>query len=59
MLISLYLVISEYNKMHSQKISRIVCNALEFICVPLYTEYLSDFHKKFQMESGFDTNVEY
>ena len=35
------------------------CNALEFFCVPLYTNYLSNIHKKFQVTATHDINVEY
>ena len=36
-------------------------HVLEFFCVPKYTksDILSDLHKKFQITSVFDTNVEY
>ena len=31
---------------------------LEFFCVPLYIEFLSDLHEKFQVASIYDTNIE-
>ena len=34
-------------------------NVLEFFCVPLYAEFLSDLYEKFQVASVYDTNVEY
>ena len=44
--------------MLQQEIMFIDRNVLEFFCVPLYTEFLSDLHKKFQVASVHDTNVE-
>ena len=32
---------------------------LEFFCVPLYTDYLSDLHRKFQIASSYDTDLKY
>ena len=46
MLISLRLVQSKYIKTY--QIPLIGHNVLEFFCAPLYTDYLSDHHKKFQ-----------
>ena len=34
-------------------------NVLEFFSVPLYVDYLPDFHKKLQIASTYDTHVEY
>ena len=34
-------------------------NVLEFLCVPLYTEFLSDLSEKFQVASVYNTNVEF
>ena len=59
MLISLYLPQSKYTKIHWHEISFIGLNVLEFFCVQLYTEFLSDLHEKFQVASVYDTNVEY
>ena len=33
-------------------------NVLEFFCVPLYTEFLSDFYKIYEVTSTSKTNVE-
>ena len=40
-------------------ISSIGLNVLEFFCVTLYTESLSNLYEKFQVASVYDTNVEY
>ena len=32
-------------------------NVLEFFCVPLYTNFLSDHHEKFQVASTYNANV--
>ena len=58
MIISLYLVQSKYAKIHKQEIPSIGRNVLEFFCVPLSTNCVSDFHKKFQVTSTYDTNVD-
>ena len=42
MLISLYLVQSKYTKIHLLEIPSIGHTALEYFCVPLYTEFLTD-----------------
>ena len=34
-------------------------NVLEYFCVPLFTEFLSNQYEKFQVVSIYDTNVEY
>ena len=34
-------------------------NVIEFFCVPLYAEFLSDLYKKFQVAAIYDRNVEY
>ena len=49
MLFSLHLVLSKYIKIQDQEIPSIDCNVLEFFCAP-YTDYLSYFHEKFQVE---------
>ena len=59
MFISLYLVQSKYTKIFKKEIPSIGRNVLEFFCVSLYTEFLSDLYKKFQVASVHDTNVEY
>ena len=58
MLISLYLLPSKYIKMHQEGILSIGRKVLEFSCVPLYTEFLSDLYEKFQVSSLYDANVE-
>ena len=58
MWISLYLPQSKYAKIHFHEVPSIGLNVLEFSCVPLYTEFLSDLNKKFQVASTYDTNVE-
>ena len=50
---------SKYTEMHQQEIPSIGRNVLEFFVCPLYTEFLSDFHEKFQVTSTYDTSVEY
>ena len=45
-------------KIQLQEIPSMGRNVLEFFCVPLYTDYLSHLHKKFQAASIHDTNVE-
>ena len=45
--------------MQYQENPSICRDELEFFCVPLYTDYGSNFHKKFKMASIFDTNAEY
>ena len=59
MLFLLYLVQSKYAKIQQQEISSIDANVLEFFCVSLHTEFLSDLYKKFQVISMYDENVEY
>ena len=59
MRISLYLPQSKYAKIHYHEIPSFGLNLLEFFCVPLYTEFLSDLHEKFQVASVYDINVEY
>ena len=59
MLISLDLVQSTYIKIQLQEIPSIGLNVLELFCVPPNSEFLSDLHKKFQIASMYDTNVEY
>ena len=55
----LYLVQSKCSKMHQEEILSIGLNVLEFLCVSLYTEFLSDFNEMFQVESTCDKNEEY
>ena len=55
----LYLPQSKYKKIHYREISSIRLSVLEFFCVPLYTEFLSDLYEKFQVASVYDTNVKY
>ena len=45
--------------MHLQEIPSVGRNALEFVCVgvPLYTDYLSDLHKKFHVACTYDRMV--
>ena len=50
---------SKYTNIHQQENPSIGCNALQFFCVPLYTEFLSDLYKKFQVASTYYTIVEY
>ena len=59
MLILLYLVQLKYAKIQKQEISSIGLNVLEFSCVLLYPEFLSDHYRKFQVATVYDTNVEY
>ena len=59
MLISLHLVLSKYIKMNKQKISPIDRYALELFCVAMYTNFLSNLYRKFQVAFTYDTNVEY
>ena len=59
MLVSLYLVQSKNAKMHQQEILSIGHNVLEFFYVSLYAEFFSQTHKKFQVTSMYDKNVEY
>ena len=42
-----------------QEILSIDLNILEFFCVPLYSGYLFDLHKKFPVASTYAANVEY
>ena len=55
----IYLPQFKYAKIHYHEIPSIGLNLLEFFCVLLYTEFLSDLHKKFQIASLQDRNVEY
>ena len=57
MWISLYLAQSKYTKIHLHDIPSIGRNALEFLCVPLYAEFLSDLYEKFQVAFVYDTNI--
>ena len=45
--------------MHSHEILPIGCKALEFFYVAMYTNCLSDFHKKLQVASTYDASVDY
>ena len=49
----------KYIKCAKHVIPSIDHNVLEFFCVPLYADYSSDLHKKFQVASVYDTNIEY
>ena len=44
--------------MYQREILSIGRNVLEFFCVPLYTDCLSDLPKNFQVTSTYDANVE-
>ena len=44
--------------MHLKEIPLVGRNVLEFVCVPLYIDYLSDLHIRFQVASTDDINVE-
>ena len=57
--ISLHLRSLNIRKFINTKFRPLGRNVLEFFCVPLYTEFLSDLYKKFQVASVHDTNVEY
>ena len=46
----------KYAKMHQQQIPSIGRNVLEFSCVSVYADYLSDNNKKFQVASTYGTN---
>ena len=39
--------------------SSIGCNVFEFFRVPLYTEFLSDLYKKFQVASRYGTDTKF
>ena len=56
MSISLYLEQSKYTKIQEQKSPSIDHNVLEFCCVLLYTDNLSDLYKE---TSTYHTNVKY
>ena len=56
MTISLYLVLSKYTKIHKQEIPSLGYNVLEFFCVLLHTEFLSNIYKEFHVAFS---NVEY
>ena len=43
--------------MHQQKTPFIDSNVLKLFCVPLYTDYLCDLHKKFQAASPYNTDI--
>ena len=58
MLISIYLVLSKYTKLNYQKTPSLSRNVIEIFCVSLYTDYLSIFHKTFQVASTHDANIE-
>ena len=47
----------KYTKMNEQEILSIIRNVLEFFYVPMYGEFLSILHEKFQVASIYDTNV--
>ena len=58
MWIPLYLAQSKCTEIHWHEIPSIGRNALEILCVPLFTEFLPDLYKMFQVASVYDTNVE-
>ena len=45
--------------MRKKEIRFIGLNFFELFCVPLYADYFSDLHKKLQIASTYDINVEY
>ena len=45
--------------MQNEEMPSIDHDALEFFRVPLYMVYLFDLHKKIQVASTYETNVEY
>ena len=51
-------MLSKYFKMHLQETLATGLNVLEFFCVTLYTDYLSNLHKNFQTSSACNTNIE-
>ena len=59
MWISFHLDQSKYTKISLQEITSICPKLLELFYVPLYTEFLSNLYKNFQIASIYDTNVEY
>ena len=59
MLSLLYLLQSKYAKIQLQEIPYVGLNALEILCVPLYTDFFSDLYKKFQVAFVYDKDVEY
>ena len=59
MLYLLCLVQSKYAKIQKQENPFIGLNVLKFFCVSLYSEFLYDIYKKFQVASICDTNVDY
>ena len=59
MLISLYLIHFKCTKMNLKEYLSIGRNILEFFFVPLYTEFLSNFHEKCQVIAIYNTNVKY
>ena len=59
LLILLYLVQSKYAKIQQQEVPSIGLNVLKFFSVPIYTEFLFDLYKKFQVASINNANVKY
>ena len=59
MLVSLYLVQVKYIEIHQQESLFTGWNVLEVFCVPLYTDYMSDLHKKLKVLFTCGKNVEY
>ena len=53
------LVQFKYIKIHQQEIPSTNRIVLEFFCMFLYTDYLSNLHKKFRIAFTYDTNVNY
>ena len=58
MLISLYLGKSKYIEKHYWEILSIGRNVPEFFLVFLYTDYLPNLNKEFQVASTYDANAE-
>ena len=56
---ALYLPQSKCTKFHKEEIPSISRNVLEFFCVPLYKEFLSDLCTKFQVASIYDKNIQW
>ena len=50
---------SKYAKMNLQEIPFIDRNVLEFFCVLLYSEFISNLHENVQVAYKKDTNAEY
>ena len=55
----IYLVQFKCTKMHKEEIPSIGSNILKFLCVPLYTYFLSVLHKEFRVAPIYDTSIGY